>query len=518
MNAFRYVLDYSNFEMKGTIPRKKVVLLIIDGFGIAPHSEGNAISLANTSNWNSLKQKYEMVELKASGSSVGLPDGVMGNSEVGHLTIGTGRTTFQALELINRSCIDGTLEKNPVISDIISFLHNSKGSLHLMGLVSDGGVHSHQLHLNTLLDIFSQHNLNQIWIHAFTDGRDTPPNSSVKYIQSLLDKISQHQNCDLASIIGRYYVMDRDKKWDRIKIAYDMLVHMKGSDTINDPIVEIRNRYEKSETDEFLKPIIIRPEGKIQSGDAVLFFNFRSDRARQITAALNGHGKLKDPGLKKLYYATMTRYETKWAYPVLMESPKISSSLAELISKNGLFQAHIAETEKYAHVTYFLNGGEEEPFENELRILIPSLKIATYDLQPEMKTLQIGESIVEIIQKRQHHLVVVNIAGPDMVGHTGNIPATIKAVEVTDQVIGKINTSCKENGYFFIITSDHGNSEQMLYEGNPHTAHTTNVVPFLITNNIKLIKKGGLKNVAPTVLELLGIDKPIEMNGTSLIQ
>lgn len=508
--------------MKKTAENNNVILLIIDGFGVAPPSKGNAVTLANTPNWNRLKEKYSYTELHASGKHVGLPDNIMGNSEVGHLTIGTGRLTFQSLELINRACEDGSLANNPEILNIAKHLDVSKGSLHLMGLLSDGGVHSHQKHLEKLIDIFSDTKVKQIWIHAFTDGRDTPPDSSVIYLQKLQDKITSLPQCKLSTIIGRYFVMDRDNKWDRTKIAYDMLVNMKGS-TVDDPVQEIYQRYLINETDEFLKPIIYNPKGKIQSGDAILFFNFRADRARQITASLNGHGGFDTNKFDDLYYATMTSYDGNWEYPVLFHQNEIKDSLAEVISKSNLHQTHISETEKYAHVTYFFNGGQEKPFKNENRILIPSLKIATYDMQPEMKTNEICKNVIKIIEKGGQNIqnfIVLNIAAPDMVGHTGDINATIKAIEIMDEGIHQIYEVGKSNNYVLIIISDHGNSEQMLSNGNPHTAHTTNQVPFLITiepSEIKLKEDGGLVNIAPTILQLLKIKKPEIMNGESLL-
>jgi 2,3-bisphosphoglycerate-independent phosphoglycerate mutase len=498
--------------------KNKVVLVIVDGFGIAPSSDSNAISLANTPNWDKLCEEFPNTQIEASGNSVGLPSGVMGNSEVGHLTIGTGRRTYQALELINRACKDGSLADNPLIEQIINHLKETNGSLHLMGLLSDGGVHSHQNHLDTLIDIFTYARVNQIWIHAFTDGRDTSPTSSVNYIDMLIDKIGQNPVCSLSTIIGRYFVMDRDKKWERTKIAYDMLVAMEGSECESDPITEINQRYKAGETDEFLKPIIVNPRGQIKSGDAVLFFNFRPDRARQITIMLNGLQDYQGSRIDNLFFTSMTNYEASWKFPVLFPSVEIELSLAEILSNHGLRQAHIAETEKSAHITYFLNGGKEEPFAFETRVLIPSLKIATYDLQPEMRTSEICKETVDLIQQKRHEFIVINIASPDMVGHTGNIPATIKAIETMDDTFAKLYKECQENDYILIITSDHGNCEKMIANGSPHTAHTNNLVPFLITRNIELIANGGLENIAPTILDLLGLPKPEIMSGISLLK
>ncbi|MCY3413293.1 MAG: 2,3-bisphosphoglycerate-independent phosphoglycerate mutase [Candidatus Heimdallarchaeota archaeon] len=492
-------------------PPQNLALLIIDGFGIAPDGPGNAISIAKTPTWDYLQRTYPHIGIDASGNHVGLPDGYMGNSEVGHLTIGTGRITFQSFENINRSIRDGSLSSNSVITQIRDHL-KSRGRLHLMGLVSDGGVHSHQDHLYELLRIFSKDSFDR-FVHAFTDGRDTPPTSARQYIIDLLPKL---EGARLASVIGRYYVMDRDKKWDRTEIAFDMLTQMETYPVV-DSVDEIQRRYDMGETDEFLKPIVSDVDGSIRDNDAVLFFNFRPDRARQITMVLNSLHNLNKKVPKNLCYTTMTQYEESWMFPSLFPAAKITNSLAEMISKTGFTQSHVAETEKYAHVTFFLNGGVETPFENEDRILIPSLKVATYDLQPSMSTIAIAEAAVKEIDRRQN-FVVINIAAPDMVGHTGKIDATVEALEVTDKAIKMIYDSCKRNDFILIITSDHGNCEKMLHGDAPHTAHTTNFVPFLITKNVSLNDTGGLSNIAPTILQLLNINKPDNMTSDSLIQ
>jgi 2,3-bisphosphoglycerate-independent phosphoglycerate mutase len=493
-----------------------IVLVIVDGFGVAEASESNAISLSNMTTWDYLKANYPNTVLNASGNAVGLPDGVMGNSEVGHLTIGTGRIQYQSLELINRACKDNTLKLNSNITRIFEYLRNPNRRLHLMGLLSDGGVHSHNSHLEYLIKLFTKNIENKIFIHAITDGRDTSPTSGVSYVSKISQFIKPLNQVDLASIAGRYYAMDRDKKWDRTKIALDLYLKGIGEETSN-PMELMRTKYDTNETDEFLKPIIVNPKGIIRKGDAVLFFNFRPDRARQITMAINGiwneELNLKD----QILYVTMTRYENNWQFPVLFDNPKIKNSLTEVISDNRFRQVHIAETEKYAHVTYFLNGGTEKDFPFEKRILIPSSKVATYDLEPEMGTLEIAIATKSEIEKLENKLIVVNIAAPDMVGHTGVIDATVKALEITDQAFELIYSSCKSNGYTLIITSDHGNCEKMIDNGNPHTAHTTNPVPFLITDNISLKQNMGLSNIAATILELLSVDVPDQITGESLI-
>lgn len=491
-----------------------VVLVIVDGFGIAPASKGNAITLADTPVWDNLVSLYPHTELYASGTHVGLPDGIMGNSEVGHLTIGAGRITFQSLELINRAYLSNEIENLPAISQIKDHLVKSKGKLHLMGLLSDGGVHSHQNHLCHLIDLFGNE-VFSTYIHAFTDGRDTPPKSSHNYVKSLLDFMQKYPQVNLSSIIGRYYAMDRDKKWGRTKIAYDMLTKMMVGEE-EKALIAIKKRYQMNETDEFFKPIVVNAKGRIENGDAVLFFNFRPDRARQISMALNGMWELDSKTIDDLFFSTMTSYDDSFDFPILFKTKKIADSLAELVSKIGLKQVHIAETEKYAHVTYFLNGGNEKIFENEKRILIPSLNVATYDLQPSMSTIEIAEKALEYMNQG-YSLVVLNIAAPDMVGHTGIIKATIEAIEVTDRAFGMIYEASKKYGYVMCVTSDHGNCEKMLNGNEPHTAHTTNKVPFLITKNVSLKKNMGLQNITPSILELLNIPKPEKMTGTSLI-
>lgn len=495
---------------------RRIVLVILDGFGIAISSKENAITQSIMPTWEYLNEKYSSTQLNASGKSVGLPENIMGNSEVGHLTIGSGRINYQSLELINRACFDGTLEQNESIHKINEYLKKSNGRLHLLGLLSDGGVHSHQVHLEKLLKIFSKELSNQIFIHAITDGRDTPPNSGVKYIQEISQLIKHSDNIKLASIVGRYYAMDRDKKWDRIKIAYDLYLEGIGESSTN-PLKTMEERYDQNETDEFLRPIIMESESTLKEGDVILFYNFRPDRARQITMAINGDYDFGSQINKKILFVTMTRYEKTWNYPVLFDNPSLKNTLPEIISNQGLKQTHIAETEKYAHVTYFLNGGNETILPNETRLLIPSLKVDTYDLQPSMSTLEIADTARIKIEEKDNEFIVINIAAPDMVGHTGNLDATKEALEITDNALKIIYESCITNNYTLIITSDHGNCELMELNGIPHTAHTTNKVPFLITGEYKLQTNCGLSNIAPTILELMDIPKPTEISSDSLL-
>ncbi len=499
---------------------KKVCMVIIDGFGLAEPSEGNAITLAKTPTWDYLTENYPWIPINASGNYVGLPDGIMGNSEVGHLAIGTGRTTYQSLELINRACDDGSIGKNPTIELLLDHLTEFGGDLHLMGLLSDGAVHSHQEHLYKMIDIFSNKSDNNIWIHALMDGRDTPPDSGIDYIKQLDERIKENNSCKLSSVIGRYYAMDRDKKWDRTKIAYDMFLNMEKSDEVTDVFTTMKQRYDNEETDEFLKPIICDAGGRFKENDAILFFNFRPDRARQITMLVNGIGGIVTRPINNLLYATMTEYEGSWNFPTLFQSEVIEESLAETISKENMSQIHIAETEKYAHVTYFFNGGREELFPNEERKLIPSLKVATYDLEPSMSTNAIAEATVNAISKERHSVVIINIAAPDMVGHSGLIPATKEALVHTDNALKMIYDACLKYNYTMIVTSDHGNCEKMLHHGKPHTAHTTNPVPFLIVDKDIIFNSNisGLADIAPTILDILGIDQPELMTGHSMIK
>ncbi len=499
---------------------QKAVLMIIDGFGISKEIEGNAIYHAKTPNYDRLVNDSLFTELSASGNSVGLPNGVMGNSEVGHLTMGAGRIEFQSYEKINQSIKSGKIKTNTALTQSIEHVKQSGGNLHFFGLVSDGGVHSHINHLKFLVKFARQNCPNKIFIHAFTDGRDVPPTSAVIYISELLEFTSSLKDVYLSDIVGRFYAMDRDTRWERTKLAYSMLTSKRTS-VIENCVDEINNRYQEGETDEFLKPILCDLDGTVSNGDGVIFFNFRPDRARQLTKLFVLPDKFDVIKISNLFFATMTEYEQGLPVHILFPSANVKNPIAEVFSSSNLKQIHIAETEKYAHVTYFFNGGKEEPFPLEDRILIPSRRdVPTYDLVPEMSTRQIGEKVIESIENGMYHFIVFNVAAPDMVGHTGNFDATVKAVEITDEVIGKVVDACIKNDYKFLLTADHGNAEKMLENGKPHTAHTTNPVPFIIFNHnnaIKLKEHEGLSNVSPTLLELVGLDKPIEMESNSII-
>ncbi|RMG41348.1 MAG: 2,3-bisphosphoglycerate-independent phosphoglycerate mutase [Methanobacteriota archaeon] len=507
------------------VEAKKAVLIIIDGFGYSEKKQGNAITLASTPNWDQMLSKYPWTLLEASGNAVGLPDGVMGNSEVGHLTIGSGRIEFQSFEKINQAIKNKKLGKNERLQDLITKSGTKNGVVHLMGLTSFGGVHSHYSHLIALLDVLSQSpKIKKIYVHAFTDGRDVSPHSSVKDISKLLEDLNNSDKAVLSDIVGRFYAMDRDKRWERTKVAYDMLTQPRSPDQIvSNPIKEIKKRYESGETDEFLKPILLTDEGIVRDGDTILFFNFRPDRARQLSQFFLFPERFKEYGAKKidnLDYYTMTEYDPEFPATVLFPEEKLNMTLAEYCSKLGLKQIHIAETEKYAHVTYFLNGGWEEPFPNEDRVLVPSKRnFPTYDLIPEMSTKEISEEVIKAMNSDPNYsLIVCNFASPDMVGHTGNLDATIKAVEILDEVLGNVLQEAQSKGYTLFITADHGNAEKMVDEnGNPFTAHTTNKVPFLVTDTDISLSPGGLSDVAPTLLHFCGLPKPPEMTGKSLI-
>lgn len=498
-------------------PSKKILLLIVDGFGYEINERGNAVKLAKLKFWEKLCSQYPNTLLNASGVHVGLPKGIMGNSEVGHLTIGTGRVSYQSLEKVNKLFNNNDFSSSTIYQDINTHLTNYSGNIHLIGLLGEGNVHSSQNHLYSLIDTLHSISKN-IFIHGFTDGRDTSPNSAIEYVGTLIEYIKKYQNAHLSSLVGRYYAMDRDNKWDRTKIAYDCLIHGIGESS-NDFISTISNRYDNNETDEFLKPIIGKDYSKINSGDIVLFFNFRPDRARQLTQAINYKVEFKTKKFEKLLFITMSQYNETWNLPTIIKKAEIKNSIAEVLSKHKLPQLHIAETEKYAHVTYFLNGGLEEPFELEDRILVESPKIPTYDLKPSMSTEQIVLSLKTQLKVKSYPFIVINIACPDMVGHTGSIDATINALKATDNAFSEIYKLTKMYGYTLLITSDHGNSEKMLDGDNPHTAHTTNKVPFLITDNmVQIYHDKGLSNIAPAILNYLSLPVPFEMTNDILFE
>ncbi len=503
-----------------------VILVILDGFGLAPASETNAVHLAHTPNFDNYWQNYPHAQLQASGEAVGLPKGQMGNSEVGHLNIGAGRVVMQSLSYVQKQIDSEKIFENKVLNEV----YEVGNSLHLMGLLSDGGVHSDINHLFGLLELAKRKNITETYLHIFTDGRDTAPNSSLGFIRSLESKIAElNINVQIATVSGRYYAMDRDNRWERIKQAYDAIVCGKAEFSAQNAEEAVQNAYKRNETDEFIKPTVIssnnRPIQTLNDGDAVFFFNFRADRARQLTYALMGDKNwlyFERCCVVKVHYASLMEYDKQLNLPYALQIPDVKMPLAKVLSAGGKTQYHTAETEKYPHVTYFFNAKLEEPVTGEERLLIPSPKVATYDLKPEMSAPELTETTLTRIREHNDDFILINYANPDMVGHTGIIPAAIKACETSDEGLGKLVEAMREKGGVAIIIADHGNAEQMADEdGNPHTAHTTNPVPCIIiggNKDLKLRSGGVLGDVAPTVLELMKIPPPPEMTGKSLIQ
>lgn len=505
---------------------KVTALIILDGWGIGPDYEGNAIKRAKTPNFDVLLRRYPNTTLSASGYDVGLPKGQMGNSEVGHLNIGAGRIVYQDLTRITMSIEDGEFEKNEALLSAINYAKENRSALHLIGLLSDGGVHSHNTHLYSLIELAEKNGLSDVQIHCITDGRDVSPTSSPNYIKELMEKTKKAGTGRIASIMGRYYAMDRNRQWDRVELAYNALTKGEG-EIFKDPVEAVRNSYLTGITDEFIKPILIEKEngglGTIKDNDAVIFFNFRPDRAREITRAfVDDDFSYFNREKLNVKYVCMTMYDKTIKNVEIAYKPNfVRNTLGEYLSSLGIKQLRAAETEKYAHVTYFLNGEIEEPFENEVRILIPSPDVPTYDLKPEMSAYELKDTVMEQLDKDIYQVMIINFANPDMVGHTGDIEAAVKAVETVDKCMGEIvNFIIRAEGTA-IITSDHGNCEEMFDREtlDTFTAHTVNRVPFIVVSkkNINL-KEGILADVAPTMLDLMGIKKPLDMTGNSLIE
>lgn len=501
---------------------KPVLLMILDGFGLYKDYPGNAISLAKTENLDKLYETCPHTEIYASEKWVGLPMGQMGNSEVGHLNIGAGRVVFQDLTRIGNDIDNGNFYHNQMFLKAVENAKKNNSSLHLMGLVSKGGVHSHFKHLLALIDLAKKEGLKKVYIHVITDGRDVSPDASLEDVKELEDYLKKVGVGKIADISGRYYAMDRDKRWERIKKYFD-LVTEKYENSNPNALDAMKSSYDNGVTDEFIKPVEIDCEGKIKDGDSLIFFNFRPDRARQIVRALVDENFDGFPRKEKnIFLVTMTQYDdtiphTNIAYP----ENRPTNTLGEILEKNHLRQLRIAETEKYAHVTFFFNGGREVMFKGEDRILVQSPKVATYDLKPEMSAPEITENLIEKLRENIYDCIILNFANPDMVGHTGVIPAAIKAVETVDNCIGKILKEIKKLGGALLITADHGNCDMMLTKDNkPITSHTTNKVPFILygVENVKLRSEGALCDIAPTILELLNIKQPKEMTGKSLIE
>ncbi len=505
---------------------KKAMLLILDGWGHGPDPEVSALAQADTPFIDSLYDKYPSSELITYGEMVGLPEGQMGNSEVGHLNIGAGRVVYQELARINNAIKEKTIYENELLLKAIEYAKKHDRAIHLLGLVSDGGVHSHVNHLLEFCDILNAHDVKKVFIHAFMDGRDTSPQGGIDYMKKVLEH-TKDQQVEVASIIGRYYAMDRDKRWERIKLAYDLLVNGIGTPT-TDILQAFEDSYKNGITDEFFKPVVCvndkgEPIGNIKEEDVVLFYNFRTDRPRELTTVLTQQDMPEfEMKTLPLHFVTMTRYDDSYkGIQVMFNKDDISETLGEVLSKAGKTQVRLAETEKYPHVTFFFNGGREEAFENEKRLIVASPKVATYDLQPEMSAHQVTASIMEEIKNNAPDFVCLNFANTDMVGHTGDFNAAKKAAEVVDSCVEKISKLALEKNYSILIIADHGNSDFMINsDGTPHTAHTTNPVPcILLKNDVKGIQlaKGKLADVAPTLLELMDIEKPSVMTGESLI-
>jgi len=505
--------------------KKSSILIIMDGWGLGKIQSADAIQHAKTPFVSSLYSKYPNSTLVTCGEDVGLPDGQMGNSEVGHLNIGAGRVVYQELQRINVAIRDGSFAKNPVLLQALRKAKTENKKLHLMGLVSDGGVHSHINHLKTIIDCCKSESVVNVFVHAFTDGRDTDPKSGIRFIKNLQDHMDATGIGKMATVSGRYYAMDRDKRWERVKLAYEALVNGKGGSG-NSALQIIEKSYAQDISDEFIKPSVVldssgNPLAKITSGDVVICFNFRTDRCREITEVLTQED-FPEQGMKKLSldYTTMTEYDHHFKdVHVMFENDDLKMTLGEVAAKNMLTQIRIAETEKYPHVTFFFSGGREIPFEGEKRIMIPSPKVATYDLQPEMSAKGITDAIIPEINHKTANFICLNFANADMVGHTGNFPAVIKAVETVDQCVERVVTAALSNDYVVFLTADHGNADFMINaDGTPNTAHSLNLVPYFIIDNQwhGKVHPGKLGDIAPTLLKLMGYEVPPEMTGNIL--
>ena len=507
------------------MPVKPTLFLILDGYGLAPEGPGNAASLANTPVLDRLLGQPGVGRLDASGRQVGLPSGFIGNSEVGHLNIGAGRVVYQDLVKINRACRDNSIMQNKEVVAAFEYAKQNGSAVHFMGLTSDGGVHSSLEHLFKLCDIAAEYQIEKTYAHCFMDGRDTDPRSGKGFIEQLEKKMAASTG-EIATIIGRYYAMDRDKRWERVKVAYDALVKGVGKPA-TDMVAAVQASYDEEVTDEFIKPIVrVDAEGKavglIQPNDVVIFFNYRNDRAKELTIVLTQED-MEAEGMHTmpLYYCCMTPYDAKFeGLHILFDKENVQNTIGEWVSKQGLSQLRIAETEKYAHVTFFLNGGREEKFEGEERILVASPKVATYDLQPEMSAPEVADKLVEALDSQQFDFICLNFANGDMVGHTGIYEAIVTAVKAVDKCVEKVVEAAKRNGYEVIQIADHGNADNAVNEdGSPNTAHSLNPVPIVVVSDrVKEVHNGILADVAPTVLDLMGIAKPEEMTGKSLVE
>lgn len=518
---------------------KRVLLCIMDGWGINPNadlSKYDATYLAPPVNVERLKKEEKYTQIHADSEYVGLPQGQMGNSEVGHLNMGAGRVVYQELTKINKSIREGDFFKNEKFLDAINHVKENNSSLHLMGLVSEGGVHASMDHIFALIKLAADQGLKNVYLHAFLDGRDTPPQSACKYLEQVENELKKYNLPPIATIAGRYWAMDRDNRWDRVEKAYNCLLFGEG-EKASTSIEGVKNSYAKGGNDEFVEPTMIGDDNsRIKDNDSVIFFNFRPDRAREITKAINFGTKCEDDlceetsfkGFKRkdvrknLYFVTMTQYDETFPYPIAFPPQKLTNILGDVLDAHGIKQFRTAETEKYAHVTFFFNGGVEEPKKLETRVLVASPHVATYDLQPEMSAAEVCEKVLGAEDDDEYGFILVNFANPDMVGHTGVLEAATKACSLVDECVGRIAQKAKEKGIVMLLTADHGNAEEMKdAAGQIYTAHTTNEVPFFVINadkNIELRDGGALCDIAPTVLQLMGLEQPVEMTGKSLIK
>lgn len=504
---------------------KRVLLCIMDGWGINKDCPKDATKEAKTPNMDRFYKEEKNIQIFADGEHVGLPDGQMGNSEVGHLNLGAGRVVYQDLTRINKSIKDGDFYENEKFLNAVKHVKENNSALHLFGLVSTGGVHSSLDHILALIEFAKRQELKKVYFHAFLDGRDTPPQSAVEFLSKVEEKLKDAGLPPIASVVGRYYAMDRDNRWDRVEKAYNMLLLGEGNKATS-AVEAVKSSYEKGITDEFVEPTVIDvPNSRIEDNDSIIFFNFRPDRAREISKAImfeNFDGFVRKAVRKNIYYVTFKQYDATFPFPVAFEPQPLVNLLGEVLDKNGIKQFRTAETEKYAHITFFFNGGIDEPNKLEKRVLINSPKVATYDLQPEMSAPAVCEEVLKAIDNKDYGFILVNFANPDMVGHTGVMEAAVKACETVDECVGKIVAKAKENDVAVILTADHGNAECMEDKVThaPYTAHTTNPVPLFIMNagNVELKETGALCDIAPTVLDLLNIKKPEEMTGVSLIK
>lgn len=504
-----------------------VALIILDGFANREETYGNAVKAAHKPNFDRYFSKFPHSQLEASGEDVGLPDGQMGNSEVGHLNIGAGRIVYQSLTRINIAIREGQFYNIPELVDAVKSAKEKGKGLHLMGLLSDGGVHSHYEHLFALLRLAKQYDLKEVYVHGFLDGRDVAPNSAIEFVKTTEKMFAEIGVGQFASISGRYYAMDRDKRWERVQLAYDAIVHGKG-EAFQRALDGVEASYAKEVYDEFVVPFVISKENgepvtKIQTEDSVIFFNFRPDRAIQLGTALSNpdfDGFDRGDYPKQLHFVTFTLYSDDVLAQIAFKKEDLKNTIGEVLSNAGKKQLRIAETEKYPHVTFFMSGGRHEEFEGEQRILIPSPKVATYDLKPEMSAYEVKDALVAAINKDELDAIILNFANPDMVGHSGMLEPTVKAIEAVDECLGEIVDLIVSKGGYAIITADHGNSDEVLtLEGKPMTAHTTNPVPVIVTKaGVELRSGGRLADLAPTMLDLLNIEKPVEMTGESLIK